>query len=89
MSGLTIVNLDGHTGAAIPAQSLDQLWQQAEQLGQVDVDHLLTGNAYRVRIRFERRSGTTVWATGQDINISNALMMAISEALEMGAAQKR
>lgn len=70
----------------VPAQSLDELWCEAERLGCVDVDHsILDRSSYRVRIKFDRASGTTVWAEGRDKNISFALSAAINEARLMGA----
>jgi hypothetical protein len=68
------------------AQSLDRLWHEAEHLGTIEVDHRIGGGgAYRVQIRFSRRSGTTVWALGEDTNIAFAMAKAINEAREMGA----
>lgn len=67
------------------AQSLDQLWHEAEQIGRVSVDNTFLSDTYRVRIRFERRSGTTIWAEGKNTNIAFALADAINEAREMGA----
>lgn len=73
---------------AVPAYSLDQLWHEAEQLGKVEVDHAICSSAYRVQIRFERRSGTKIWAQGEDTNIAFAMAKAINEAREMGAGER-
>ncbi|AKJ28815.1 hypothetical protein [Caldimonas brevitalea] len=68
----------------VSAQSLDSLWHEAEHLGKVSVDSTW-GDAYRVRICFDRKSGTTVWAEGRNTKIEFALADAINEAREMGA----
>ena len=68
-----------------PAQSLDQLWNEAAQLGVIDVDPDWKGEKYTVQIRFNRKSGTTVWAKGVNSNIAFAFASAINEAREMGA----
>lgn len=73
------------TLTALPADTLDKLWYEAEQLGRIEVDHRLGDKSYRVQIRFERRSGTIIWAEGNDINIAFALGKAINEARELGA----
>ncbi|AWL03372.1 hypothetical protein ACFOHT_04685 [Massilia oculi] len=74
----------------IQALSLDQLWHEAESLGRIEVDHRIGGAAaYRVQIRFSRRSGTTVWAQGEDTNIAFAMAKAINEAREMGAGESK
>ncbi|MCB1889082.1 MAG: hypothetical protein KDH20_15855 [Rhodocyclaceae bacterium] len=65
-------------------QTLDQLWHEAEQLGEVSVDRNWRGK-YKVEIRFERKSGTTIYARGEDPVIAFALANAINEAREMGA----
>ena len=70
---------------ATRAQTLDELWHEAEQLGRVEADHAVFEKEYRVRIMFTRRSGTTVWAEGKDRNIAFALAKAINEARDMGA----
>lgn len=79
LSRSTVVDL-------VPAQSLDSLWEEAETLGRIEVDHSWKNrDDYRVRIRFERKTGTTVWAEGNDKNIAFAVASAINEAREMGA----
>jgi hypothetical protein len=67
------------------AQALDQLWHEAEQLGVVEVDNSWRGGAYEVKIRFSRKSGTTITAVGKSNKIAFALADAINEAREMGA----
>lgn len=71
---------------AYRAQTLDELWHEAEQLGKIEIDHNWGSSDYRCRIRFQRKSGTTVWAEGKDRNIAFAVAAAINEAREMGAA---
>lgn len=65
---------------------LGDLWQEAERLGRVTVDRDGYGDesAYRVQIRFVRRRGSTVWATGIDQVIERAMAKAITEARELG-----
>lgn len=79
MSALTLT--------AAPAQTLDQLWHEAEHLGRIEVDHAIGSREYRVEIGFQRRSGTRVYARGTDTNIAFALAAAINEAREMGAGE--
>ena len=69
----------------VKAQTLDELWNEAEQLGRIQVDHAVFEKDYRVRIMFTRKSGTTVWAEFRDRNIAFAVAGAINEAREMGA----
>lgn len=70
----------------VTIETLDSLWHEAETLGRVSVDSAIGSNgAYRARIRFERKSGTTIWAEGNDSEIKAALAMAINEARELGA----
>ena len=64
--------------------TLGDLWQEAEQLGKVSVDSTWQ-DPYKVTIRFNRRSGTIVWAEGKNTSILFALEAAIREAREMGA----
>jgi hypothetical protein len=73
---------------AVPAQSLDQLWHEAEQLGVVTVDNGWRGGAYEAKIRFARSSGTTITAVGKSDNIAFAMAKAIDEAREMGAGKE-
>jgi ribosome-associated translation inhibitor RaiA len=83
---LKLLGASQTTIEATPAQTLDQLWHEAEQLGQIEIDHkTFSNNAYRVRINFQRRSGTRIWAEGNDANIYFAISKAIQEARELGA----
>ena len=66
-------------------ETLDMLWHEAEQLGQVSVDNGWTSSAYVVKIKFKRKTGTTIWAEGKHSEIKCALAAAINEAREMGA----
>ncbi len=71
---------------ATPAQSLDQLWHEAEQLGEVEVRRgWSTDPKYEVHIDFRRKSGTRISARGKDHMIAVAVAKAINEAREMGA----
>jgi proline racemase len=65
-------------------QTMDELWHEAEQLGRVSVE-ADWGGIYKARIKFERRSGTIIWAEGKHSAALVALAMAINEAREMGA----
>lgn len=67
--------------------TLDQQWRIAENLGRVEIDHPLLGREYRARIRFKRRTGTTIWAEGTHTDVVVALGIAINEAREMGAGE--
>jgi hypothetical protein len=69
------------------AQSLDQLWHEAAQLGQIAVDMDYKGTTYDVTIKFARKSGTRIYAKGQNTNIAFAVAAAINEAREMGAGR--
>lgn len=73
------------TITASHAQSLDQLWHEAEQLGVLTIDNAWRGGAYEAKIRFNRKSGTTITAVGKSNKIAFALADAINEAREMGA----
>ena len=68
----------------VRAESLDELWLEAEQLGVVTVDNGWRGSAYEVKIRFSRTSGTSITAVGKSDNIAFAMAKAINEAREMG-----
>lgn len=65
--------------------TLDELWHGAERLGRIEVDHAIGDSAYRVRIRFYRRSGSMVWAECKHTDITFAMYGAIQEALSLGA----
>lgn len=67
------------------AQTLDELWHEAEQLGRISVDKSWGKNAYEVVIRFDTRGGSAVSAKGTDTNIAFAVAKAINEARELGA----
>jgi hypothetical protein len=74
---------------AAPAQTLDQLWHEAEQLGRVEVDKRIFGEGeYDVSIRFDTRSGSSVSAKGRDRVIHFAMAKAINEARDLGAGWK-
>lgn len=62
-------------------QDLGALWREAEGIGRIEVDHDMRTSGYRVRIRFERvGSGSTVWATGINPIIEQAIGLALHEA---------
>ncbi len=65
--------------------TLDELWHEAESLGQVSVESDYRGEIYSATIRFERKSGTSIRAKGTDQLVAFALSNAIDEAREMGA----
>lgn len=75
----------GRASAAAEVLTLDDLWRRAEQLGRIEVDHRFGDKAYRVQIRFQRGSGSMVWATGHADDIVTAMCQAISEAEAIGA----
>lgn len=64
--------------------TLDEIWSEAESLGQVSVDNGFSSNGYRVQIRFQSR-GSTVWATGSHSDIHTALQRAIEEARRLAS----
>lgn len=70
---------------ALKAQSLDQLWHEAEQLGRIRIDSDYRGELYEAEITFKRKSGTRITAVGKNQNIAFAIADAINEAREMGA----
>lgn len=80
------ISLSANTDNITPLTevTLGELWHEAEQLGKVNVDSTWQ-DPYKVHIRFNRRSGTIVWAEGKNSNILFALEAAIREAREMGA----
>lgn len=65
--------------------TLDEVWRETESLGRVEVDHLCSNGKYRVQIRFDRKSGTMIYATGIDDDIVCAVSKAVDEARELGA----
>ena len=67
-------------------QTMDELWHEAEQLGRVSVEADWNG-VYKAQIKFNRKSGTAIWAEGKHSAALVALAMAINEAREMGAGQ--
>lgn len=69
-------------------ETLDSLWRQAERLGRVEVDRPVFDSVYRVRIRFERNTGTVVLAEGRNANIAFAVSDAIREAQALGAREQ-
>jgi hypothetical protein len=70
---------------AAPAQALDQLWQEAEMLGDVSAEKKTFGGHYEATISFARKSGTRIYAKGKGDQVHFALAAAINEAREMGA----
>lgn len=85
---MSIFSLSRPAVEVLPSETLDRLWAEAERLGRIEVDHSLSNrDDYRVRIRFERSSGTVVWVQGADKNIAFAISAAINEARELGASE--
>lgn len=60
--------------------TLDALWAEASSLGDVSVNDSIIRKGNQVSIKFERRSGSRVCATGQHTDILGAFQMAIAEA---------
>lgn len=61
--------------------TLDEVWRKAERLGRIEVDHPMgSREVYRARIQFNRKSGSMVWAEGNDTDIVRAMQAAIREA---------
>jgi DNA-binding transcriptional regulator YhcF (GntR family) len=80
-----LLSTEAPTMEANPAETLDQLWHEAEQLGIIEVDRDWQNKAYTVQIMFVRKSGTRIMAKGADQHIHVAVSKAINEAREMGA----
>ena len=81
-------NLTKQDAHVVTQQTLDALWNKAEQLGRVNVDHPLFNLDYRVEIMFENRSGSRIYARGQARRIHDALESAIKEAISLGAVAR-
>lgn len=65
----------------IEVVTLDEVWREAERLGRIEVERPIGArHTYRVRIMFERRTGSTVWAEGNNPDILQAMIAAIREA---------
>lgn len=71
----------------IRAQTLDELWHEASQLGGIRIWQYEIDQGYEVTIAFKRRTGTKIEAKGNDTNIVFALAKAINEARELGAGE--
>ena len=71
--------------SALKRETLDELWHEAEGLGRVEVDSDYRGEVYSASIKFDRKSGTRIYAKGTDSSIHVAMAKAINEAREMGA----
>lgn len=67
-------------------QTLDQLWHEAETLGRVSIE-TDWNDLYKARVRFQRKSGTTIYAEGKHSNALIALSIAVNEARELGAGE--
>lgn len=74
-----------HTPEAIVGATLDQVWREAEHLGDIKVEKGIFSNEYEAQIKFKRPAGSTIWAKGQHSNVIIALCQAIDEARELGA----
>jgi hypothetical protein len=68
---------------AVKSQSLDELWHEAEQLGDIKAEKWR--GSYDVQIAFTKKSGTRIYAAGKNSKIEFALADAINEARDMGA----
>lgn len=79
MAELIQLSASGHV------QTLDELWAEAESLGAVSVESQVLHKAYEATIRFERKSGTRIYARATHPNAACALADAINEARELGA----
>lgn len=65
--------------------TLDDLWEQAVALGDVAVNDSIFRNGNHVRIKFKRKSGSTIWAEAEHTDIRQAFATAIEEARQLGA----
>lgn len=74
----------GRDGVFDAAQSLDAIWSEAETLGKVGVDTSYDGK-YRATIQFKTERGSMVFAHGDASRPHDALLMAMQEALSLGA----
>lgn len=67
------------------AATLEELWHEAEQLGEVSVRHQSWGKGrYEAAIYFKSRHGS-IWAKGEHDVPAVALGVAINNARELGA----
>jgi hypothetical protein len=71
--------------ATYRATTLDELWAEAETLGEVSVQNWF--GRYRATISFKTRSGSAVQSHGEHRSASIALGLAINEARNMGAGE--
>ncbi len=78
---------EGITHLCTP-ETLDQLWYEAETLGDVEVDKSVFSKEYSATIAWSRKSGTRIRAVGKDVEIKSALAKAINEARGLGAGQQ-
>ena len=69
------------------AQTMDQLFAEAESLGKVSIEANSFRDVYDAQIVFSRKSGTRIYAKGSDQSAICALANAINEAREMGAGE--
>jgi hypothetical protein len=71
---------------AIAAESLEELLDEAQGLGRVEMGQPVLGEGvWECAIAFRRTSGTYVSAKGKDKQRNVAVRKAIIEALELGA----
>ena len=62
-------------------ETLDSLWDRASALGRVEINHAWGSKAIpTVIIKFERSSGSSVYAQGSHSDIREAFRLAIMEA---------
>jgi hypothetical protein len=59
---------------------LDELYAVAKRLGRIQIEESYNGSSTEVKISFDRKAGSRVWAIGQNTDIKKALFQAIQEA---------
>ena len=80
-----LVQLPRNGTAFYKAATLDELWQEAAELGEVSLRHQnYSKGRYEAQIYFKSRYGS-VWAKGEHDVPAVALGIAINNARELGA----
>lgn len=75
-------------GVHVDRDTLDQLWQEAQSLGDVKVnDKVFRDNGEGVHIVFQASSGSRIYAYSEHTEIREAFRRAIAEARRLGAGQ--
>lgn len=87
---MKVLNFEKKGGAFVQAaDDLDTLWDRAEALGDVTLGpKMFNRGEYEAEIQFRRGSGSFVMAKGVHKDKHQAMKLAISEALALGAVER-